>query len=285
MMTSNQKSLVKAAAGRWTVRIVLIIATVIFIYPIIWNVLASFKSNVEFLTNPFSFPTAIHFDNYVRAFTKAKMADYFINSIFIVIFATAVLLLFVLPFSYVISRYSFFGSKFLVNMYMACIFIQATYIMVPLFLQVNSLGWQDNRAALGIIYAVLQFPFAIFVMSGFIRSIPKDYEEAARIDGCSNARILLNIILPMAKPGIATVCMLSAMGFWNEYPLALVLISSDSKKTLPVGLANLFEVQKYATDWSAMFAALVIVLVPTLIIYLVGQKQLIQGISAGGIKG
>lgn len=284
-MISNRRSIVKAAAGRWIVRIVLIATAAIFLYPVIWNFLASFKTNTEFMTNPFSLPTSFHFENYVRAFTKAKMADYFLNSIFIVLLSTVILVVFVIPFSYAITRYHFFGDKFLMNMYMACIFIQATYILVPLFLQVNSLGWQDSRTALAIIYAVLQFPFAIFVLSGFIRSVPKDYEEAACIDGCSNARILMSIIVPLAKPGIATVCMLSAMGFWNEYPLALVLITSDDKKTLPVGLANLFEVQKYATDWSALFAALIIVLIPTLIIYLLGQKQLMQGISSGGIKG
>lgn len=284
-MSSNDISRYKAAAGRWIVRIILIVTTLIFLYPMIWNILASFKTNTEFLTNPFSFPTELNLDNYVRAFTKAKMADYFVNSLLIVILATLVLIVFVVPFSYVITRYRFFGSKLIMNLYMACIFIQATYIMVPLFLQVNSFGWQDNRVALSVIYAVLQFPFAIFILSGFIRSIPKDYEEAARIDGCSNFRILINVIVPIARPGIATVSMLAAMGFWNEYPLALVMITSDNKKTLPVGLANLFEVQKFATDWSALFAALVIVLIPTVILYLLGQKQLMQGISAGGIKG
>lgn len=284
-MSNNDRSRYKAAAGRWIVRVVMIFSTVFFLYPLVWNILASFKTNQEFLSNPFSFPTELNLDNYVRAFTKAKMADYFLNSVFVVVLSTLVLLVFVIPFSYVISRYRFFGSKLITNLYMACIFIQATYIMVPLFLQVNSLGLQDNRVTLGVVYAVLQFPFAIFVLGGFIRSIPKDYEEAARIDGCSNFRILVNVIVPMAKPGIATVAMLSAMGFWNEYPLALVLISSENKKTLPVGLANLFEVQKYATDWSALFAALVIVLIPTVALYLIGQKQLMQGISVGGVKG
>lgn len=170
-MISNEKSILRATLGRWIVRIVLILATAIFIYPIIWNFLASIKSNTEFMTNPFSLPTAFHYENYIRAFTKAKMADYFVNSIFIVAFSTAILVVFVIPFSYVITRYHFFGSKFLMSMYMACIFIQATYIMVPLFLQVNALGWQDSRVALGIIYAVLQFPFAIFVLSGDRKSV------------------------------------------------------------------------------------------------------------------
>ncbi|GGH10861.1 carbohydrate ABC transporter permease [Paenibacillus segetis] len=284
-MDSNQKSIRNRIIANWATRIFLIFATIVMLYPFVWNLLASFKSNTEFLTDPFALPTALHFDNYVRAFVKSKMGNYFMNSIILVLFSTALLIVLVVPISYVLTRFKFFGSKMILNLYMACIFIQATYIMVPLFLQVNSFNMLDNRGMLGVIYAVLQFPFAIFVLSGFLRSVPRDYEEAAKIDGSGNMGVLVRIIAPIAKPGIVTVGMLSAMGFWNEYPLALVLIQSEGKKTLPVGLANLFEVQRYATDWSALFAALILVLIPTIILFVIGQKQLLQGISAGGIKG
>ncbi|MEG0692697.1 MAG: carbohydrate ABC transporter permease [Oscillospiraceae bacterium] len=284
-MTTNQAAHVKSGVWRWVSRILLIALTLIVLYPFLWNFIASMKTNTEFLTDPFAMPKGFHIENYLRAFTKAKMSEYFINSVFMVIFSTAVMLAFVIPISYTLSRYKFIGSKLILNIYMACIFIQATYIMVPLFLQMNRFHLLDNLPALGTLYAVLQFPFAIFVLSGFIRTIPKDYEEAACIDGCSNFGILIKIIMPMSRPGIATVAMLSAMGFWNEYPLALIFIQTDSKKTLPVGLANLFEVQRYATDWGALFAALIIVLVPTVILFLIGQKQLLQGINVGGIKG
>ena len=156
--------------------------------------------------------------------------------------------------------------------------------MVPLFLQLNTMNLLDNLTAMSLVYAVFRFPFSIFLLVGFMKGIPIAYEEAAQIDGCSRIRILISIIIPMAKPGIVTVGMLSAMAYWNEYPLALVLIQSEEKKTLPVGLANLYEVQQYATDWSALFAALIIVLVPTILIYLLGQKQLIGGVGMGGIK-
>ena len=131
----------------------------------------------------------------------------------------------------------------------------------------------------------MQFPFAIFVLVGFLKAIPKDYEEAAMIDGCGQFRILVKVIMPMAKAGIVTVCMISAMSSWNEFPVALVMLTDPKKQTLPVGLANLYEVQRYATDWGALFAALVLALIPTVIIFLVGQKQLIQGMNVGGLKG
>ena len=136
-----------------------------------------------------------------------------------------------------------------------------------------------------LVYAVMQFPFCIFTLQGFMSAVPRDYEESARIDGATNIQLLSRVMVPLAKPGIATITMLSAMGFWNEYPLALVLLTEDAKKTLPIGMANLFEVQKYATDWGALFAGLVIIMIPTIIIYLIGQRYLLQGIGAGGLKG
>lgn len=175
--------------------------------------------------------------------------------------------------------------KVITTVYMAAIFIQATYIMIPLFLQMNALGMLNNRAAMGFLYAAMQFPFAIFLMTGFMRSIPRDYEEAAMIDGCGPAGILRRVIVPMAKPGIVTVGMISAMSAWNEYPVALVMLTDSAKQTLPIGIANLYEIQKYATDWGALFAALVLALIPTVILFIVGQKQLLQGMNVGGLKG
>lgn len=269
----------------WCLRIILILATIIFLYPFIWNLFSSFKTNTEYLTDPYSLPASLNFENYVRAFEKANMASYFGNSIYVVILATLLLLLLVIPIAYCLSRYQFRGSKVIVTVYMACIFLQPTYIMIPLFLELQAIHALNNLSMLSLVYAVMQFPFAIFTLQGFMSSIPKDYEEAARLDGATNVGILVRVIIPLAKPGIATITMLTAMGFWNEYPLGLVLLTDESKKTLPIGLANLFEVQKYATDWGALFAGLVIVLIPTIIVYLIGQKYLLQGIGMGGVKG
>lgn len=269
---------------RWVSRACLIFFAFLFLYPMWWNLISSFKSNTEFLTDPFAFPQGVEIDNYIRAFTKANMGAYFFNSVYVVVVSTALTLFFVIPISYVLARYKFRGSKLITNFFMCCVFIQATYIMVPLFLQMNRMNLLDNLTAMSLVYAVFRFPFSIFLLIGFMKGIPTAYEEAAEIDGCGRLRILISIIIPMAKPGIVTVGMLSAMAYWNEYPLALVLIQTEAKKTLPVGLANLYEVQQYATDWSALFAALIIVLVPTIFLYLAGQKQLIGGVGLGGIK-
>lgn len=275
----------KRNLANWTLRIILIFFTVIFVYPFIWNLICSIKTNTEYLTDPYALPGSIHIENYVNAFKKANMGAYFLNSVYVVILSVGLLMVFVIPAAYVLARYRFKGSKLITTLYMACIFLQPTYIMIPLFLEVQKINGLNNLTVLSLVYAVMQFPFAIFTLLGFIEALPTGYEEAARIDGGTNFGILIRVVVPLCKPGIATITMLTAMGFWSEYPLALVLVTDELKRTIPIGLANLFEVQKYATDWGAMFAGLIIVLIPTLIIYLIGQKQLLQGITLGGIKG
>ena len=231
-----------------------------------------------------SLPKQLAWDNYARAFVRANMGSYFLNSVFVTALSITLLIAFVVPISYVLARYRFFGSRFIENLFMICIFIQAQYIMVPLFVQLHTLRMTDNLIAMSLVYAVLQFPFSIFLLTSYMRSISRSFEESARIDGCSNWRILTGIIAPLAKPGIATISIIGTMAFWNEYPLALVLIRTMERRTLPIGLAHLFQVQRRATDFGALFAALVIVLIPTVIVYLIGQRHLLKGIAAGGIK-
>lgn len=284
-MTNNQKSILRMQIFKWLTRLFLIIVTAIMLFPLIWNIYSSFKTNTEFLTNPFMLPGSLEWGNYVRAIEKSNLGANIGNSLFIVLETLVILVVCAIPCAYCLVRYRFFGSKLILAVYMAAIFIQATYIMIPLFLQMNSFNLLNNRAALGFLYATMQFPFAIFLLTGFMRSIPRDYEEAAMIDGCGPTGVLRHVVVPMAKPGIVTVCMISAMSAWNEYPVALVMLTDPKKQTLPVGLANLYEVQRYATDWGALFAALVLALIPTVILFLIGQKQLLQGMNVGGIKG
>lgn len=266
-------------------RLFLLAVTIITLYPVFWNLYSSFKTNKEFLTDALALPASLEWDNYVRAWSAANISTNFSNSALAVLILLTVLIIFVIPCSYVLARYTFFGSKLMLNLFMAAIFIKATYIMIPLFLQMNNLGLINQLVPYSVLYTVTQFPFSIFLMVGFMKAIPVDYEEAARIDGCSNFRILTQIIAPMAKPGIMTVCMLSAIAIWNEYPVALVMLTDDKVMTLPVSLAQLNVRAGYYSDYGALFAALMIVLVPTIGAYAIGQRYLIQGVGAGGVKG
>lgn len=266
-------------------RLFLMLVTLLLLYPFFWNLYSSFKTSTEFLGNPFAWPASLQWDNYVRAIQKSNILNNFKNTFLIEIAALVILAALVIPCAYCLARFRFRGRGFMSNFYMSMIFIQAPCIMIPLFMQMGSLGWLNKLLPLSLLYAVLQVPFSVFLLSGFMKSIPKDFEEAAMIDGCGYPRILRHVIIPMAKPGIVTVMMLAAMSFWNEYAVGLVMLSDPAKQTIPIGVAALYEVQRYATDWGALFAALVLVLVPTAFLYALGQKYLVEGISVGGIKG
>ena len=273
----------RAFSIRWTVRLLLLAYSAVVLYPLLWNLMSSFKTTHEILISRTALPTGFAYDNYIRAFTAANMGGFLLNSVFVVVLSLALLLIFSVPLSYALARYKFFGSRALEILFAVCLFIQGIYIIIPLYVLLFNLNMLDNLWALSLVYAATGIPFTSFLLAGYMRTISPSYEEAARIDGCSNFKILLHIIVPMAKPGIITVSMLNAMGFWNEYPMALVMLRSPANQTVPIGVANLFEVQRRATDFGALYAALMMVLVPTVIIYLVGQKYLISGIS-GGLK-
>ncbi|HJF33780.1 MAG TPA: carbohydrate ABC transporter permease [Sporosarcina psychrophila] len=281
---SGSKGL-KQKGSKLLLRIVLLTATFIFVYPLVWNLLASLKTNKEIMSSPWGFPAVLQFENFVRAFTESSMGEFIINSFLVTGLSMLLLLILVIPTAYALSRFDFKGRKILHNFYMAGLFIQPVYIMIPLFLMLNNLHMLDNRFWLSLIYAAGALPFSIYLLTGFMRSIPKEYEESAFIDGSGYFRTLISIIVPLARPGILTVIIFNFFTFWNEYALALVLISSDEKKTIPVGLANLMEVQRFATDWAALFAGLVLVLLPTITLYALTQKKLTEGMSMGGLKG
>lgn len=284
-MTLNEKSKWKSRLITLFVRIFLITFLVLEIYPFLWNLFSSFKTNTEFLTDPFALPGGLEWDNYVRAYEKSNLKDYIWNSFYVTILTWAITMVCAIPLSYCLSRYRFFGSKLILTLFMTAMFISGNYIIVPLFLQMKSMGLLNNLTGLCFVYAAFRLPTSVFLLSGFMRDIPRDYEEAASLDGCGPFSVLTRIIIPLSKPGIATISLLCVMSAFNEYPIALVVLTEAEKRTLPVGLANLYEVQQYATDWTALFAALMIAMIPTIILFLVCEKQLLKGISVGGVKG
>jgi len=266
-------------------RIVLLIQALAVAYPLLWNVMASFKTNEEVMENPWTLPKSLQWDNYVRAFTTAKIGDYMLNSVLVVVLSMIMLIIMAVPTAYVLGRMRFRGQKLISNLYMAGLFIGGVYIIVPLFILMNDLHMLDNRFWLSAVYATGTLSFSIYLLTGFMKSIPADFEEAAMIDGCGYFSTLFRIIMPMVRPGIITMVVFSFFDFWNEYVLAMTLVTSDAKKTIPIGLSNLMQIQQFATDWGSLFAGLVIVLVPTVVIYTLLQKKLTEGLMLGGVKG
>lgn len=280
------KKSISGQIADFTARVVLLLIAVSVVFPLLWNVTTSLKSNKEILTNPWTLPTVLHFDNYVRAFVTAKMGAYFFNSVYVVSVSMVLLLVLVIPAAYSLSRLDLpFVSKLVSNTYIACLFLQINVLLVPIFVLMNKLNMLDNRLGLSVVMVATAIPFPTYLLMGFMKTISKEYEYAAMIDGCSYFSILTKVVIPLSKPSIITVSILAFFQFFNEYILAFVTISSDEKRTLPIGLANLYEIQRYATDWGALFAALVIMLVPVLLVYSFGQSALTRGMSVGGLKG
>ncbi|MBC5995212.1 carbohydrate ABC transporter permease [Romboutsia ilealis] len=255
------------------------------VVPLLWTVMQSFKTSQEFFADPWALPGAFNFNNYASAWEKANMSAYFMNSVYVTLVSTAFLMILAVPTSYCLARFKFFGGELIMLAMTLGLFIQPAYILVPLFLLVAKLNLLNNLTALSLIYAIIQLPFSIFILTGFIKGVSKEYEEAAEIDGCTRLQTIRHVVLPMIKPGMLTVLIFNFMGFWNEYAMAFTLLTMDNKKTLPVGLQNLMEVQRFSTDWGALFAGMVIVIIPTVIVYAFLNKKLTEAVNVGGLKG
>ncbi len=266
-------------------RLLLLAWTVIVAYPLLWNIITSLKSNAEILASPWSLPRHLAWVNYANAFARARIGSFAINTVVVTALSLALLLLLAVPSAYAIARFRFRGGRALHALYMAGLFIQTIFILVPLYLLMSRFHMNDNRLWISVVYAASQLPFSIYLLAGFLKGIPRDYEQSAMIDGAGHYSTLLRVVVPLARPGILTVCIFSFFGFWNEYVTALTLLSTETKKTLSLGLANLMEIQRYATDWGALFAGLVIVLLPTVLLYAFTQKKLTEGLQMGGLKG
>ena len=275
------------------VYIALIVMTISIIIPVAWVFMASFKRNAEFIgkgTNPWALPEQLQWQNFVTAFVDAEMGKFFLNSVIITALSLVILLVIALPAAYALSRFNFRGKKVLNIAFMAGLFVNINYIVVPIFLMLSGanrmLGvdfFLDNRLLLSIIYASSSLSFSIYLLSGYFKTLPKGYEEAAYIDGCGYFKTMVQIMIPMAKPSIIIVILYQFLSFKNEYIIAFTLM--DENSTLAVGLKNLMAVERTATNYGIMYAGLVIVMIPVLILYICVQKQLTKGMTLGGLKG
>ncbi|MDO4662663.1 MAG: carbohydrate ABC transporter permease [Tissierellia bacterium] len=281
--------------------ICLTIIAISIIVPVGWVFLASVKTNAEFYASPWALPKGFYFQNFIDAWQSANMGDYFFNSVVVTVLSIVILLLIALPCSYILARMQFKGKKFADVFMKAGLFINRSYIVIPIFIMLrdgnralqdtfltNIFGngfLMNNRFILALIYAATAVPFTVYLLSNFFSSISKSYEEAAYIDGASYTRTMIDIIIPMAKPAVITVVLFNFLAFWNEYILALTIMTDSAKKTLPVGLINLQQAARGAANYGRLYAGLVLVMLPTLIMYILVQKQLTEGMMVGGDKG
>ena len=269
---------------------ILILYTCVVVFPMTWLLYTSLKTDREIFLNPFSLPDLgdIQWMNFANAWTKGHFGDYFFNSIVLTVGTVTLSVLVAAMAAYALSRFRFPGARPLFFYFLAGLMIPLQLAIVPLFFQMKQIGLLNSRLGLLIAYLAFGMPFAIFILTGFFKSLPSSLHESALIDGCGELRAFWSVMLPLSRPGLITVGIFSFLGTWNEFFMAFMFLSgegSETLRTLPLGLANITIVSQYRSDWGMAFAGLVLMMLPTLLVYSVLQQHLTKGITVGALKG
>jgi len=271
---------ITAHTAKW---ILLIVYLVIAIFPLLWLTVSAFKSNLEIQTQPFALPAVWQFQNFVKAVTISGLHQFFLNSFIEASLATAVNLFVTSLASFVIARETFPLRKTIFTAITAGVLIPIVALMVPYYSIIVALGIYDRLLALIVTYAAINIPISTFLVSSFMTTIPKELEDSAEIDGCSFFQRYSRIVLPLAKPGLVTAGTFGFIYAWNEFIYALLLTSSRSART--VQLAIRFFTSQFRTDYAGMFAAIVLTMIPTVVVYIFLHDKIISGLTAGAVKG
>jgi len=252
---------------------------------VIWLVMSSFKTSREIFAGVWDFPKSFYLGGYIRALAQANMARYLLNTTMLAVVVVGVLDIIGAMASYVLTRYRFVLARPILLYFIAGMAIPGLLVVVPLYLLLAQLHLLDSLVGLGIVYIAVSLPFSVFVLTGFFRTIPSEIADAAVVDGASDFGVFWRVAFPLAMPGLVTISIFNFLGVWNEYLLALMLISSPDQTTLPLGLAALRVQQQMTGDWTSMFSGIVIAMIPSLIIFLLLQRRLTGGLTTGALKG
>lgn len=273
--------------GRWLSRLVaygiLGAWSLFMIYAIGWMILSSFKTNAEILKGSF-FPSAFNTQTYDKVFNILHFGRYLLNSTLYVSVSLVLLLAICAPAAYVLSRHEFPGRKFLVMLFASGMGVPAPLLFIPLFILATRLGITNTISGIVVAYVSVSVPFTVYLLTGFFGSLPKELEEAAVIDGCSNFQVLWQIMLPLAQPGLITAAIFNGIGMWREFQWALIFVNTDELRTLSLGLNSVRVAMQYSADYAGLFAAVVVVMIPTLLLYLFLSEKMISGITMGSLK-
>lgn len=254
----------------------------ISLFPFVWVLYASFQSNADIIVGSFGFSNGIQFANYPKAFRLAPIGQFFFNSVIVSLCGTALNLVVTAMAAYVIARFRYPLNGILKFAFASILFIPCAALLQPLYTTMNAVGLYDTRRALIIVYAGLGMATSFYIMLSYYNTIPRSMEEAAYIDGAGFTRTFLTIILPLSKPCFATAGVLQFLLCWNEFQFSLTLATGAQSRTLPIALY--YFTSQFASDYGAMFAATVIIALPTILVYCMLQKQVIAGLVSGAVK-
>jgi len=257
--------------------------TLISVGPLVWIVISSFKTNKEILDSAFSLPSRFSLDGYLAALKMSPIFQFYGNSLIITFFSTVGGVLIVAMAAYVIVRGKFFGSRFLLLLFSSSLLIPVSALLMPIYIIMMRIGLYDTRTGLVLVYAALGLPTSLFLLRAHFQSIPISIEEAAYVDGCGFFRTFFTIVLPMVKPGLAAAAVLQFLTSWNEFMFALILTKSNRVRTIPLALS--YFTSQFTFNYTAMFAALVMVILPSIVIFVLLQEQVTDSLVAGSVKG
>jgi multiple sugar transport system permease protein len=263
--------------------IILIVAVVFVLIPVFWMISTSLKGESElFSTPPKLWPATPSIDAFIRVFTDYPFLDYFRNSLVTVVSSTVISLVFSALAGYGASRFTFRGKASFLTFLLVSQMFPSVMLVIPYFKIIQAAGLYNTQAALIITYVSFTIPFCSWMMYGYFKSIPRELDEAAAIDGCSRFRTFLVVVLPLTLPGIVATGIYAFITGWNEYLFALILTSSENQKTVPVGIGQL--IGQYKIEWNDLMAASIYAVIPIMIVFIFLQRYLISSLTAGAVK-
>lgn len=263
--------------------VILLLLAVVYIAPLLWMLMVSVKDNAGVMAEPFGLPDMIHWNNYVEAWTLGRLGAALLNSVLVCGVTLLVSLFFGAMAAFAIGRMRWKLAEATHTFFLIGMMVPVHCILIPLFVRFAGLGLTNSRFGLMLPYITFSLPMTIFLLTGFFKSMPGELFEAAAIDGCGIYRCFFRIALPLCRTGLFVSGLMTFVGNWNELLLAMVFISDPAKKTLPVTLT--YFVGPYATNYVQMFAAIIIAIAPTIVVYCMFSNQIVEGLTTGAVKG
>lgn len=284
MMKYKEKINLKKQARLFPAYVLSILWSVFTLYVIGWIIAASLSTTREIFTGKL-LQSGLHFKNFQTALVRNKALWNLLNSVIYTVPSCIFTILISAPAAYCLGRFKFRGNGLVLKAFLICLSIPQIMIIMPLFSIVNQLNLSGNRMTLIVIYTATAVPYTVYFLITFFRNIPSSFEESATIDGCSPVKCFWYIIFPLAQPALVTITIFNFIRFWNEYFIALIFANKPKMRPLGVGLYQTVQSMMNSGDWAGMFASVVIVFIPTVIIYIFLSERIISDVAAGGIKG
>ncbi len=284
-IAGERTSAIRAVVGRVLIQLIMLAWTVGVVFPMVWLIYSSLKTDQEIFFNPWSLPSVPRWDNFSRAWVKAHIGTYFVNSLIVVLPSLFFTLLLSSMAAYILARFPFPGNRVMLYVFMSGMMFPVFLALVPLFFLVKDLGMLNTYQGLILVYIAYSLPFSIFFLTGFFKTLPSELHEAAIIDGANQYQVFFRVMLPLAQPGLVSIGIFNFLGMWNQYILPLVLMSDPNRYLLTQGLSYMLHQQYYLNDWSGLFAAVTLVMIPTVVVYAIFQGRIQKGITVGALKG